>query len=304
MSYHYSTDWFAISNLRNNFKIVLQNVNPANKISILEIGSHEGASTIYFAHDLLKNPESKLIAVDPFSSVDPKVKDVFTQYISKCPFSAQIVHKEMLSADFYSQNQDKFNFIYVDGSKEVDDIKIDFLNCLNIIEPSGIIWISNYVQPTPRDVPSHITPPSLVTFPPEKYVPIIMDSSGNLVVLENVGSLSNSVFLDNVDPPANLFDPSAILFDPSAILFDSSGNLIRTSTILFDPSGNLIDPSGNSIDLWGNLIDPSVNSVDPSANSVDIYKSETQTLIDDLFEQHKDQLKVVYKGNQIAFERL
>jgi hypothetical protein len=297
MSYHYSTDWFANSNLRNNFKIVLENVTPTNKISILEIGSHEGASTIYFAHELLKNPESKLITVDPFSSVDPKVKDVFTQHISECPFSSQILHKEMLSSDFYSQNQDKFNFIYVDGSKEVDDIKVDFLNCLNIIEPSGIIWISNYAQPTPRGVLSHITPP-------EKYVPIIMDSSGNLVVLENVGSLSNSVFLDNVDPPANLFDPSAILFDPSAILFDSSGNLIRTSTMLFDPSGNLIDSSGNLIDLWGNLIDPSANSVDPSANSVDIYKSETQKLIDDLFEQHKDQLKIVYKGNQIAFECL
>jgi hypothetical protein len=39
----------------------------------------------------------------------------------------------MLSSEFYLQNREKYDLIYVDGSHEVEDVRNDFLNCIKIL---------------------------------------------------------------------------------------------------------------------------------------------------------------------------
>lgn len=152
MAYHFSNTWFEFSDLRMNFNMILEALNPYRKLSILEIGSFEGASSVFIADTLLLHPMSKLICVDPFCTDDistpvySTTEGVFLDNISKSPQVDKIIHKKMFGLEFYKGNQEMFDFIYIDGSHELDDITIDFNNCLDIIKPSGIIWMDDYRQ--------------------------------------------------------------------------------------------------------------------------------------------------------------
>jgi predicted O-methyltransferase YrrM len=57
----------------------------------------------------------------------------------------------MYSSDFFKENTETYNFIYIDGSHRLDDIKIDFFNCIKLIENGGIIWMDDYLGGAPGD---------------------------------------------------------------------------------------------------------------------------------------------------------
>jgi hypothetical protein len=50
----------------------------------------------------------------------------------------------MLSSEFYLENKEKYDLIYIDGSHEVEDVRNDFLNCIKILNKNGIMWIDDY----------------------------------------------------------------------------------------------------------------------------------------------------------------
>jgi predicted O-methyltransferase YrrM len=126
--------------------------DPTEKLSILEIGSFEGASSVFIADTMLLHPESKLICVDPFcvedttTPVDATTETVFLRNTSKSSQANKITHVKKFGADFYKENVDIFDFIYIDGSHVLDDITIDFNHCLDIVRPNGIIWMDDYRQ--------------------------------------------------------------------------------------------------------------------------------------------------------------
>jgi predicted O-methyltransferase YrrM len=120
---------------------------------ILEIGSFEGSSAVYFSDNLLDHPDSELTCVDPFISDDPTTPfslggndtmHLFINNISKSKNFQKITLRRMFSSEFYKKNTKKFNFIYVDGSHLVEDIKNDFIECLKILEPGGYLAFDDY----------------------------------------------------------------------------------------------------------------------------------------------------------------
>jgi predicted O-methyltransferase YrrM len=150
MSYKFTNNWFSSSEIKQNMKIITSNIDIKNKINILEIGAYEGASTTYFADNLLDHEESKLVSVDPFlleDSTTPmksNTEELFLYNISQSKNSKKIMKYKLLSKDFYRINQDKYDFIYIDGSHLIEDVKLDFINCLEITKPNGIIWMDDY----------------------------------------------------------------------------------------------------------------------------------------------------------------
>jgi len=59
--------WFLGSEIKRD---ILKYVSPTTKKSILEIGCYEGLSSVFFADNLLSHPESSLVCVDPFMTLE------------------------------------------------------------------------------------------------------------------------------------------------------------------------------------------------------------------------------------------
>lgn len=124
--------------------------NSNQVLNILEIGSYEGASAVFIADNLLANTNSKLTCVDPFLLTDKitplteSTESIFLSNISKSKYHDRIFHKKMLSSEFYLDNREKYDLIYIDGSHDVEDVKNDFLNCLKILNKNGIMWMDDY----------------------------------------------------------------------------------------------------------------------------------------------------------------
>ena len=159
MSYTFTNNWFNNSEIKS---LILKYIDVTNSNKILEIGSYEGASACFFSDILLNNNGSELTCVDPFDNSDPtspvtdNVKVLFYSNISQSKNYNKITVKELYSNDFYNENNKTYNFIYIDGSHRLDDITVDFTNCLKIIETNGIIWMDDYRGDDGVSIKNHI----------------------------------------------------------------------------------------------------------------------------------------------------
>ena len=120
---------------------------------ILEIGCFEGLSSVFFADNFLDNPSSSLTCVDPFLTINNNDHKQFLQNneeinfdfnISICKNSDRITIHKITSDIFFENNNQTYNFIYVDGSHEPDFIKRDMEKSFNILEKNGIMWMDDY----------------------------------------------------------------------------------------------------------------------------------------------------------------
>jgi predicted O-methyltransferase YrrM len=147
--YKYTYNWFNESEIKQK---IIQFVNPESKNTILEIGSFEGLSSVYFADNLLNHNESTITCVDPFLSIDNNdhtkylnnVENTFNYNISISKNSSKIIVNKVTSDDFFKLNTNTFNFIYIDGCHELDFIKRDMINAFSILEKDGIMWMDDY----------------------------------------------------------------------------------------------------------------------------------------------------------------
>ena len=148
------------SELRNN---ILKFIDPSKELHILEIGSYQGSSACLFSDLILLNKSSTLTCVDPFdindktTELDNNTKNIFYNNIKLSSNYNKISVKELYSNIFYSINDKIYDFIYIDGSHELEDITVDFQNCLKILKNGGIIWMDDYGGGNPpNSIKNHI----------------------------------------------------------------------------------------------------------------------------------------------------
>lgn len=148
--YFFTNRWFSDSELKHHFSALTSMLGSQNILNLLEIGSYEGASSVYFADHLLSNPASRLTCVDPFDLSDKttpltgSTEFIFLGNIDKCKYKNQINVKRTTSDHFFEENTEVFDFIYLDGSHELDAIRKDFQNSLKVLKPNGILWMDDY----------------------------------------------------------------------------------------------------------------------------------------------------------------
>jgi predicted O-methyltransferase YrrM len=151
--YHFTQNWFNNSEIKKKLSKFL---NPNNINKILEIGSFEGQSSIFFADNYLNNKDSSLTCVDPFYEsgtkdgittlfVTNKTKDKFINNINQSINKDKINFINTTSDYFFKQNKETYTFIYLDGCHNPDYLERDLENSINIIEKNGIIWIDDYL---------------------------------------------------------------------------------------------------------------------------------------------------------------
>lgn len=148
------------SELKNN---ILKFIDPTKEIHVLEIGSYQGSSACLFSDLILLNESSTLTCVDPFdindetTDLDNNTKNIFYNNIKLSSNYHKINVKELYSFDFYLKNNKMYDFIYIDGSHKLEDITVDFENCLKIIKKNGIIWMDDYGGGNPpNSIKNHI----------------------------------------------------------------------------------------------------------------------------------------------------
>lgn len=150
MDYKHTQKWFLVSEIK---KKLLRFIDGKQTHNILEIGCFEGLSSVFFADNLLTQPDSKLTCVDPFLNIATNDHIQFLQNneeanfdynIQHCQNSAQITVHKITSDDFFKTNTQQFDFIYIDGCHEPDFIMRDMENAFNVLTPNGIMWMDDY----------------------------------------------------------------------------------------------------------------------------------------------------------------
>ena len=147
----FSTDWTS-SNLQIWSSVLAPIKN--KRIEILELGSWEGRSAVFFAEFF---PYSNINCVDTFSGG--------SEHLGNSTFKAQIPHIESrfdrnvkqygsrvakykkttfeaLSA--MAQRQDMYELIYIDASHERDDVMIDTLLAWKLLSRGGSMFWDDY----------------------------------------------------------------------------------------------------------------------------------------------------------------
>ena len=149
-NYKYSQNWFLGSEIKNR---LFQFLDKSKENKILEIGCFEGLSSVFFADNFLDNLNSSLTCVDPFLTINNNDHKQFLQNneemnfdfnISICKKSDRITINKITSDIFFENNNQTYNFIYIDGCHEPDFIKRDMENSFNILEKNGIMWMDDY----------------------------------------------------------------------------------------------------------------------------------------------------------------
>lgn len=149
--YKYTQTWFINSEIRNN---LLKYINRYDANRILEIGCFEGLSSTFFSDYLLDNVDSSLTCVDPFLNINNNdhkqflinnEEKNFDYNISVCNNSNKISVHKVTSDVFFENNTKTYNFIYIDGCHEPENIKRDMENSFNVLEEGGIMWMDDYL---------------------------------------------------------------------------------------------------------------------------------------------------------------
>jgi predicted O-methyltransferase YrrM len=148
--YKYSKTWFLGSEIHKN---LFNFLDKTKENKILEIGCYEGLSSVFFADNFLDNPKSTLTCVDPFLTDDNNDHKQYLQNneeinfdfnISICKNSDRITINKITSDNFFENNNQTYNFIYIDGCHKPNFIKRDMENSFNILEKNGIMWMDDY----------------------------------------------------------------------------------------------------------------------------------------------------------------
>ena len=141
-------DWFS-------FKIPLlinyfDSTDQKNFKQMLEIGSWEGRSSCFF---LKYFDKSSLTCVDTwkgstenFVDDDPDMNTVEKNFDNNTnEFKERVIKHKLESKKFFEKNNQKFDFIYIDGSHQYDDVLNDGKEGFKILKENGYMLFDDYV---------------------------------------------------------------------------------------------------------------------------------------------------------------
>jgi predicted O-methyltransferase YrrM len=161
-NYNYTVDWFGGG---EDLKQIIKFDNQS-ELHILEIGSFEGRSTIWFLENLLKNSKSTITCVDPwtsysqnsdsFNSYDTENtewnfkthKNTFLYNIAESGCESQVIVKDGFShkilPELILQNK-KYDIIYIDGNHTSPFVLTDAVFSWYLLNNNGFMIFDDYL---------------------------------------------------------------------------------------------------------------------------------------------------------------
>jgi predicted O-methyltransferase YrrM len=113
-------------------------------VRILEIGSYEGRSAVWFLENVLTHPTASLVCVDFFNPFNFSMR--FDHNIRVSGRSNQVTKlKGHADAIVYTMPLDHFDIIYIDGSHDAADVLMDAMLSWRRVKLGGIILFDDYL---------------------------------------------------------------------------------------------------------------------------------------------------------------
>ena len=150
-----SEDWFLfktpllISYFDKNYKIKNKIVN------ILEIGSYEGRSAIFFSN-FFKKP--RIVCVDPFiDELYENLGEAYRNFLRNVKYFNNIKIEKIIAKKFFIKNKNYYDLIYIDGSHKFKDVYDDLINAYKFVKINkyilldDVLWRKDYLHKTPLD---------------------------------------------------------------------------------------------------------------------------------------------------------
>ncbi len=135
---------------------ILNDYIDVNKpLHCLEIGSHEGQSTIYFLKHLLKHEKSSLLCCDPWIKshwlnlhpTNLRYEDLFDFNIMNNDGQTQITKYRGLNTDLFKEewfSETLYDIIYIGGGHAYKHALENINNCFPKLKSGGIIIFDDY----------------------------------------------------------------------------------------------------------------------------------------------------------------
>jgi predicted O-methyltransferase YrrM len=127
---------------------LLYNLKPK---TVLEIGTHIGASTLYFASVLNRNKNGFLTSVDvldvnadeaPWSKLGLPASPKENVKTINCSAHVEFIQSD--SKKFLTHTDKKFDFIFLDGDHGAKTVYEEISLALNLLNPNGILLLHDY----------------------------------------------------------------------------------------------------------------------------------------------------------------
>ena len=146
--YRFSYDW--VSPHTKEWEKDLAAFRGKPGVHALEIGCFEGQSACWFLDNILTDPSSRLVCVDPFAV---PMSTVLLRYfearfdqniaasgaadrVTKLIGHSQVVVRTLQPA--------QFDFVYVDGSHKIGDVLQDAVLAWTVLRPGGVVMFDDY----------------------------------------------------------------------------------------------------------------------------------------------------------------
>ena len=144
--FQYTNDWF-VRNINISMKM-LKNLFQNKPVKVLEIGTHEGQSTVWMLENLCQLSGSTFTSVDPYcvddttSPVDSETYKRFSHNINLCTefdkFNQFIDYSHNIMPKLIEEKK-IYDIIYLDGSHLTEDVLQDAIHSHQMIQSGGII---------------------------------------------------------------------------------------------------------------------------------------------------------------------
>ena len=141
-------NWFTGNGVDKIFKDNLSSY-AGKKIDFLQIGAFTGDASVWLLDNILTHPDSTLTDVDIWDG-DPGIGDftwgtAYEEYKEKTKtYSNKTIQRQMKSDEFFKQNTNKYDMIYIDGNHIARAVLRDAIHAFDCLKEGGILIFDDY----------------------------------------------------------------------------------------------------------------------------------------------------------------
>ena len=126
-------------------------------VRMLEIGSYEGRSALWFLDQILTHDTARLTCVDAFFRLPPEMR--FDHNVRLSGHGNRLTKIKAKSAEILpGLPEASFDAIYVDGDHRAAPVLLDVACCWRLLKPSGVMILDDYLWELDK---AHVDRPQL-----------------------------------------------------------------------------------------------------------------------------------------------
>ncbi len=143
-------NWFEMT-ARRNFDTYLKHLRGYPGLKVLQIGAFAGHASEWLLENVLTGVGSELVDVDTWAGSPEEAheqldwNEVYQAYLDRIePYSARVHVCKTTSDEWFADNDDQFDVIYVDGNHTRDQVLRDAVNAHRSLRIGGILIFDDY----------------------------------------------------------------------------------------------------------------------------------------------------------------